>query len=214
MAEQNANTQQSEKRNPVYFLTPALLGILMFSSNFLNTDLFTFGDNNFSVWFVLSLLCFACGWFINKTFGWHYGGKIVFAMIVASTIVSILVVTFFRQYFSVNELLTENLILYSLRNITLGSIAIFGMAVVQVLTMQKEFATMNEKVKMFEDGFRDAKKEAELEVREAQINAKKIVNDAEAEAKNILLKKERIEKELKEFIQTEKELIKKYEEAG
>jgi hypothetical protein len=42
----------------------------------------------------------------------------------------------------------------------------------------------------------------------------KIINDAEAEAKNITLKKERIESELKEFIQAEKELIKKYEDAG
>ena len=38
-----------------------------------------------------------------------------------------------------------------------------------------------------------------------------MVNDAEAKAKNIILKKERIENELKEFIQTEKELINRYE---
>ena len=43
--------------------------------------------------------------------------------------------------------------------------------------------------------------------------AEKIVNDAQAAAKNITLKKERIESELKEFIQAEKELIKRYEES-
>mgnify|MGYP001454457865 CR=1 FL=1 len=203
-----------EKKPLVYYLTPALLGVLMFSSNFLNTDLFKFGENNFAVWFVLSVFCFACGWVINKTFGWHSGGKVVFAMIVASSVVSIFVVSFFRQYFSANELLAENLILYSLRNITLGSIALFGMSIVQVLTMQKEFAILKEKSRLIEEGFIDAKKEAELELREAKIEAKKIVNDAEAQAKNTLLKKERIEKELKEFINAEKELIRKYEEAG
>jgi hypothetical protein len=203
-----------EKKPPVYYLTPALLGVLMFSSNFLNTDLFKFGENNFAVWFVLSVFCFACGWVINKTFGWRFGGKVVFAMIVASSVVSIFVVSFFRQYFSANELLTENLILYSLRNITLGSIALFGMSVVQVLTMQKEFAILQEKARLFESSLVDAKKEAELELREAKIEAKKIINDAEARAKNILLRKERIEKELKEFINAEKELIRKYEEAG
>jgi len=36
--------------------------------------------------------------------------------------------------------------------------------------------------------------------------------EAEAKSKNMILKKERIEKELQEFIQAEKELIKKYEE--
>ena len=58
----------------------------------------------------------------------------------------------------------------------------------------------------------DSKKEAELLLREASIKAEKIINDSEATAKNIILKKERIEHELKEFIQTERELLKRYEE--
>jgi hypothetical protein len=48
-------------------------------------------------------------------------------------------------------------------------------------------------------------------VKEAKIKAQKIINDAEASSKNIILKKERIERELREFILAEKELIKKYE---
>jgi hypothetical protein len=197
-----------------HYATPVLLGVLMFASNFLNTQIFNFAEHNFTVWFVLSLLCFACGWYINKTFGWHFGGKVVFATIVSATIISIILISFFRDYFAANQLLTENLILYSLRNITLGAMAFFGMAVAEVLTMQKHYAVTNEKIKLYDEMLRDAKKEAELEVREAKINAKKIINDAEAEAKNITLKRERIESELKEFIQAEKELIKKYEEAG
>ncbi len=203
-----------EKNNIRYYinyLTPVLLGILMFASNFLNTSLFKFGENSFSVWFVLSVMCFACGWFINKTLGWRLGGKVVFATIIAVTIISVLMISFFRDYFSANELLTENLILYSLRDITLGSMAFFGMSVVEVISFQRESMVLKEKLKTFEDLVRDAKKEAELEVKEAKVRAQKIVNDAEFTAKNIVLKKERIEKELKEFIQAEKELIKKYE---
>ena len=193
------------------YFTPALLGILMFASNFLNTNLFKFGEHNFSVWFVLSVLCFACGWFINKTLGWRYGGKVVFAMIVSVTIISVLMISFFRDYFAANELLTENLILYSLRDITLGSMAFFGMAVVEILTLQKELFVSREKLKTYEEVAIDYKKEAELEIREAKIKAQKILADAELDAKDAALKKERIEKELKEFIQAEKELIKKYE---
>ena len=203
-----------EKKSLHYYLTPGLLGVLMFASNFLNTNLFKFGDNNFAVWFVLSVLCFACGWFINKTLGWRLGGKVVFAMIIAVTILSVLMISFFRDYFSANELLTENLILYSLRDIMLGAMAFFGMAVVEILTTQKESLVIKEKLKTYEDLVRDAKKEAELEIKEAKINAKKIINDAELTAKNIILKKERIERDLKEFIHAEKELIKRYEEIG
>jgi hypothetical protein len=189
-----------------------LLGVLIYASNFLNTDLFNFGEKNFAVWFVLSILCFASGWYINKTLGWHRGGKIVFAVIVAVTAVSIFMVTFFGDYFAANELLTENLILYSLRNITLGAMGFFGMSIQEVINNRKDTELLNKKLDIMERESDISKKEAELIIKDANIRAEKIVNDAEAKAKNITLKKERIEKELKEFIQTERELIKRYEE--
>jgi len=193
-----------------YFM-PALLAVLMFSSNFLNKKLFGFDDQNFAVWFVLSVLCFACGWYINQSLGWHSGGRVVFSIIVAATFISIIMITFFQVYFDANELITENLLLYSLRNIMLGAMAFFGMAVAEVLTLQKELLVFQEKQKVIDSTGKDLKKEAELELREAKMKAQKILNDAEAEAKDITLKKERMEKELKEFIRTEKEFIKKYE---
>ncbi|MDR3628206.1 MAG: hypothetical protein P4L45_15290 [Ignavibacteriaceae bacterium] len=195
-----------------YYLTPVLLGILMFASNFLNTNLFKFGENSFAVWFVLSIMCFACGWFIDKTLGWRLGGKFVFSTIIAVAIISVLMISFFRDYFAANELLTENLILYSLRDITLGAMAFFGMSVVEILTIQRDYMVMKEKLKYYEDVAKDADTRAELELREARVNAQKMLNDAELDAKNIFLKKERIERELKEFIQAEKELIRKYED--
>ncbi len=195
------------------YVTPVLLGVLMFASNFINTSIFRFGGNDFAVWFVISLLCFACGYYLNKNFGWHFGGKVVFSIIIAATVLSILVITFFREYFSANELLTENLILYSLRNITLGAMAMFGMAIDEVLHREREANVLEQKLKIYEGQLQDARKDAELALKEARIKAEKIINDAEASAKNTILRKERIERELKEFIQTERELIKRYEES-
>ncbi len=140
------------------------------------------------------------------------GGKVVFAVIVAVTIISIAIIIFFNEYFGTFELLTENLILFSLRNITLGAMGIFGMAVQEILSGEKEALILREKVKVLEATAADSKKEAELLLREAQLKAEIIINDSEASAKNITLKKERIEQELKEFIQTERELLKRYEE--
>ncbi|MBT8380152.1 MAG: DivIVA domain-containing protein [Ignavibacteria bacterium] len=191
---------------------PILLGILMFASNFLNTDLFQFGEQNFAVWFVLSVLCFACGWYINRTLGWQLGGKVVFSVIIGVTILSVAMIVFFYEYFGTSDLLTENLILYTLRNITLGTMGIFGMAIQEILSSEKQAAILKEKVKVLEATADDSKKEAELALREANLQAEKIINDAELKSKNIVLTKERIEKELKEFIQTEKELIKRYEQ--
>jgi hypothetical protein len=199
------------KKKLYNYIFPFLLGVLMFASNFLNTKLFSFGDSNFTVWFVLSVLCFAVGWYVDKSLGWKTGGKIIFSLIIAVTFVSVAVITFFSEYFAASELLTENLILYSLRNITLGAMGFFGMAVAEVMMLERDILVLRERLKVYDDGLKEAKKEAELEIKEAKLKAKQIVNDAENTAKNIILKKERIEKEIKEFIQAERELIKKYE---
>ena len=195
----------------IRYVVPALLAVLLFASNFLNKKLFGFDDQNFAVWFVLSVLCFICGWYINQSLGWRLGGRVVFSIIVAATFISIIMITFFQEYFDANELITENLLLYSLRNIMLGAMAFFGMALAEVLMLQKDLLVFQEKQKIIDETGKDLRKEAELELREAKIKAQKILNDAEAEAKDITLKKDRIEKELKEFIRTEKEFIKKYE---
>lgn len=194
------------------YFAALMIAVFIYTSNFLNTDLFNFGEFNFVVWFVLSIFCFASGWFINRQIGWHKGGKVLFAIIVAITILSLITVTFFSEYFGTNQFITENLILFSLRNITLGAMGFFGMAVQEVLSGEREAVILREKLKIYEDNIIDAKKEAELTLKEAEIKAKEILSDAEAQAKNIILKKERIERELKEFIQAEKELIKKYKD--
>ena len=196
------------------YSVPFLLGLLIFASNFLNTSLFNFGDRNFAVWFVLSVLCFACGWYINKSLGWQLGGKVVFAVIVAVTLISIVIIIFFNEYFGTFELLTENLILFSLRNIILGAMGIFGMSIQEVLSRENEALILREKVKILEETSVDSKKESALLLKEANLKAEKIINDAEANSKNTMLLKERIEQELKEFIQTERELLKRYEELG
>ena len=202
----------SPKRVLVNYGAAVLLAAFLFISNFLNTNLFDFGQLNFAVWFVLSIFSFSCGWFINRVLGWQHGGKIVFAIIIAVTIVSLFVIIFFNEYFAAAELLTENIILYSLRNITLGAMGFFGMALQEVLGSERESVILKEKIKVYEQTMLDAKREAGITLKEAKVKAQKLINDAELHAKNTILKKERIESELQEFIHTERELIKKYEE--
>ena len=160
----------------------------------------------------MSMLCFASGWYINKSLGWNFGVKVVFATIIAVTIISIFTISFFNEYFGASELLSENLILFSLRNILLGSMAFFGMAIEEILTSKRDSDLTNEKIRVYESILQESKKQSDLELKTAQLKAKEIIFEAESQAKNIILRKERIERELKEFIQTEKELIKKYEQ--
>lgn len=200
------------ERSIISYFVPLVLAILIFASNFLDTALFKFGDLNFAVWFVLSVFCFASGWYIDKSFGWTSGTKIVFAITGVTTVIGVSIVVFFREYFEASNFTVENVVLFSLRNVFLGSMGYFGMSITEVFSLQSEVASGREKLKFIEETIKDARKESDLVIREAQVKAQKVINDAESNAKNTLLRKERIEKELKEFVQIEKELIKKYEE--
>lgn len=199
-----------EKR-PVYYSTPALLAIIIFASNFLSTDVFKAGYQNFSVWFVLSLFTFACGWLINKTLGYNHGGKVVFSVIVASTFISVLLLSFFSDYFGLSDLLVENMILYILRNIMLGSMAFFGMALSEVIILQRDGAPTKLKEDDSKKVLINAQKEAQLLVEEAKLKADKMIYQVQQGVNDMVERKNQIERRLKEFIAAEKELIKKYE---
>ncbi|MFC2083477.1 hypothetical protein ACFLS9_00315 [Bacteroidota bacterium] len=196
---------------PVYYLLPFLLAVLIFASNFLSTELFKVGVQNFTVWFVLSIFSFACGWLIDKTLGWIHGGKVVFSVIVTAVFISVLMISLFQNYFGINNLLTENLILYSLRNIVLGAMGLFGMVVAEMLHIQKEISNQINKnvdtLKIEEE----ARKKAELLLNEAKIKAERLLFEAERKSVNLEEKRKNLENRLREFIQIERELINKYE---
>lgn len=194
-----------------YFL-PGLLALLIFISNFLSTDIFKSDVLSFSVWFILSLFVFVCGWIIAKNFGWILGGKIIFTVSIGMIIISLAMVIFFKDYFDVNNLISENLILYSLRNILLGAMGLFGLVSEKAIACEKEHDegdTKNHRNNT--DINRDNDKMTELIINEAKLKAEKIIFDAEKKAEEIKSRIERLETKLREFILVEKELIKKYE---
>jgi hypothetical protein len=198
------------KKHILDFLGAVLIALIVFASNFLGTDIFNFGNNNFAVWFVLSVLCFASGWFLSRQAGWQYGGKILFAVIIATITLSLFTITFFNEYFGTNNISAENIILFSLRNITLGAMGFFGMAVQFILQGTREVLILKEKIKILEDSKFDYEQKGSLIIKEAELKAKEIISTAELQAEKIKLIKETTEEELKQLIKTEFELLKKY----
>ena len=199
------------EKKTIYYATAVLLALIIFASNFLSTDIFQAGYQNFAVWFVLSIFAFACGWLINRTLGYNHGGKVIFAVIVSSVFLTIILISLFSEYFGLSNLLVENMILFTLRNITLGAMGLFGMVVFELLIIQKESETGKKKLDEIKKLLTSAQREAQIIVEEARLKADKILYDAQKAADEILEKKKYIEAQLKEFIAAEKELIKKYE---
>ena len=200
-----------EKRKPIYYLVPGLLAFFMFGSNFLSTNLFKDNVYSFSVWFVMSLFAFSCGWLINKVLGWKHGGKIVFAVIVATVFISVVMVSLFNDYFGISQLLTENMILYSLRNIMLGAMGFFGMTFAQLLHIQHENSALDSKNRQVENANDVNRRSADLTIKEAQMNAEKILFDAKMKAGEYENRLRTFETRLKELVQMERELLKSYE---
>lgn len=200
------------EKKSTYYLVPALLAFIMFGSNFLSTNLFKDNVYSFSVWFVMSLFAFACGWLINKVLGWKHGGKIVFSVIVATVFMSVIMVSLFDDYFGIDQLLTENLILYSLRNIMLGAMGFFGMTLAQTLKLQHKNGELEQKNFHIESMENNNEIKAELLLKEAKLNAEKIVFDAKSKADEYEARFKSFESRLKELIHMEKELIKSYED--
>jgi len=201
-----------KKTKLIYYFTPLLLAVLMFFSNFLNSEMFKSGFQSFTVWFVLSVFAFACGWLINKTLNWIHGGRILFAVIVAASFISVLIVSFFSDYFGVGVLLSEDMILYTLRNVTLGAMGFFGMAISEVIIQQKEVHDIKQALEKYQSRDSVVKKEAELILREAATKAEKLIFEAEKKANEHEQVKKHLEKQIREFIIAERELLKRYEE--
>lgn len=194
----------------IYYLTPALLTVLIFFSNFIKADLFEVGVQSYAVWFIISLFAFATGWLMNRTLGYSYGGKVVFAVIIASVAIGIFMVSFFSEYFGFTELTTENIILYSLRIISIGSMAFFGMAVNEVILLQQNLSKCEASKKNVVAPV-EHNSQSNIVIEEAKLKAEKMVYEAEKKYNDILSKKEKLETRLKELITAERELIKKYE---
>ena len=194
------------QRKPVYYATAGLLAVIIFASNFLSTDLFKAGYQNFSVWFVLSIFAFACGWLINKTLGYNHGGKVVFAVIVACAFITVFMVSFFKEYFGLSDLLVENMILYILR-----AISLFGMAVCELMIMQREGNAAKLKLDEMKNMMTNAQREVNVMIDEARVKSERLLYEAQQNADEIINRKNQIEQRLKEFIAIEREIIKKYE---
>lgn len=186
------------------------MSFIIFLSDFLNTRLFETMLQTFSAWFILSVLVFALGWIIDKSFGWIVGGKVVFVSIIISIIFSFTFISLFNGYLEMPSPLLEDMILFILRNITLGAMGYFGMAIAEVTSNEAVIKAQGEIEKSTELMIENAKKEADLIITEAKqkINAEKIA--AQEEINELVRSELELKKKLNELISSEKEILKKY----
>lgn len=193
-------------------VTLFFLVIIILSTLFLDKNYLGLGDLNFLAWFSINLFSFICGWVLNKLTNWKTAGRLAFLAIALSLLLGLGVTFYFKEFFEIQRLLIENVVVIGFQIVFVGLIAFFGISSSEVFKLQKELLEATIKKESYEKLIADAKKEASLEIREAKLKAEQIIRDAEWREKLAKEKKETIERQIREFIEIEKQLISKYEE--
>lgn len=187
----------------IYLLLPIFLVFLLLLSNLLSAKLLLISNHHFTIWFIFLLFSFGTGWLMNSGFKWEIGIKTISIITFSSVIISLTIVALFKNSFDLSSSIIDNFILYSLRVFVLGIFSIFGLSIAEIVKLQKviiEIGTPS-----------TSKSESELVIKEAKLMAEKIIFHAEKEAKSINERKTKIEMQLRELIQTEREVIRNYE---
>lgn len=192
----------------ILFVYPISLTFLLLLSNLLSANLFVNSDFTFLVWFVLMLVAFIIGWFINSNFKWLLGIKVVFISIISAIILSFVIIFLFRISFSLSNSLIGNIVLFSIRILVLGSISIFGISISENLKNRQQNDNLD---KTDEKIPTNNVENADLLIREAKLKAEQILFNAEKEINQIKERKMQIEIQLRELIHTEREVIRNYE---
>ena len=145
---------------------------------------------------------------MHSGFKWKAGVKVSLIATVASIIVSLGLIAIFRDKFDLDNSLIDNLIHYSLRVFVVGIFSIFGLSISEIIK-NKNVTTANKDNENYESSA--ATNESEYYINEAKLKAEKIIFEAEKKTQSINERKTKIEMQLRELIQTEREVIRNYE---
>lgn len=192
----------------ILFVYPISLTFLLLLSNLLSANIFVNSDFTFLVWFVLMIVAFFIGWFINSSFKWLLGIKVVFISIISAILLSFIIIFLFRSSFSINNSLIGNIVLFSIRIFVLGSISIFGISFSENLKNRQQNDNLDKPEEYIPTNNIE---NADLLIREAKLKAEQILFNAEKEINQIKERKMQIEIQLRELIHTEREVIRNYE---
>jgi len=192
-------------------LIPGALFLLITFSNGISSGIIETEVAAYPLWMMVSALAFGFGWAFFR----YTGPKVAFQYLKIATVagtlagilVTILIITSVKDY----SLFAEKVFASLFRNLSLTALAFVG----YYFTMYRNRAPKSDADPQVTGNGHEsvyARKEAELLLREARIQASAIVQKAEEEAERARIRKVQYESELKQFLHTEKTIIEKLEQ--
>ncbi len=195
-----------------YWISVFFYGVVVFLSNFGETQIASFYPYGFGFWFVMLFFAVCLGFIVSYLFGLRKSLWIVVLIFLFISIISSVFVLANPSIFLLKESSLTNIISQTLK---IGLTSIFGLLGVltwQTIFLAKELVRADEKIKFYEKNVLDAKREAELLKKEAEIKANEMVFDAKKKVQELEKLKRDLEVKLREFLQIEMGVLDKHEE--
>ncbi len=195
-----------------YWFAVFFYAAVIFFSNFGETQIVNFYPYGFGFWFVVMFFAICLGLIISYLFGLRESLWIVLITFLGISVVSALIVVIKPNYLKVENAALANLVLQILK-IGLSSVfGLLGVLIWQNIFLSKELLRAEEKIKFFERNVLDAKREAEILIKEAEVKANEIIFDAKKKVQELEKLKRDLEIKIREFLQIELAVLDKHEE--
>ncbi len=192
-------------------LIPGALFLLIAFSNGISSGIIETEVAAYPLWMMVSALAFGFGWafyrYTGKQVAYKYLKIATAAGTLAGILVTILIITSVKDY----SLFAEKVFASLFRNMSLSVLAFLGY---YFMMYRNRITITDADTSVIGNGNESVyvRKEAELLMREARIQASAIVQKAEEEAERARIRKVQYESELKQFLHTEKVIIEKLEQ--
>jgi len=196
-----------------YWFAVFFYAVIVFLSNFGETQIVSFYPYGFGFWLVMMFFSACLGFIISYLFGLKQSLWIALITFLVIALLSSLVVLIKPSLFRFESTSLANVILQILK-IGLSSIfGLLGILIWQNIFLSKELVRADTKIKFYEQNVLDAKREAEVLKKEAEVKANEIILDAKKKVQELERLKRELELKIREFLQTELAVLDKHEES-
>lgn len=200
-------------KSPFYYWISVLFyTIIIFFSNFGETQLTSLNPFGFGFWFVVLFFAGCLGFLVSYFFGFKNSLWILALVFLSLSFLTAILILIKPKIFAFNEVTLPNIVTQILK-LGLGSIfGLLGVLIWQSLFLSKELLRLSEKLKLYENNILDTKREAELLKKEAEVKANEMILDAKKKVQELEKLKRDLEIKLREFLQIELSVLDKHEE--
>lgn len=199
--------------NPLHhWATVFIYGVIIFFANFGDTQVAVFGSMGFGFWFVMILFAGCLGFIISYLFGLKKSLWIVLVSFLVISILSALVTLIKPSLFNYQSISFAAILSQILKIVLASVFGLLGVLIWQNISLAKELVRADEKIKFYEKNVLDAKREAEILKKEAEVKANELVFDAKKKVQELEKLKRDLEIKLREFLQIELSVLDKHEQ--